>query len=222
MNSTNENYLKELFINEAKAAANSRPSYNSAYLSGKEAGKEAGRKEAYDAFWDAYQDHGNRNQYLYGFAYGWFTDETYNPKYPIAPTSSTGIQYAFFWSHTITNTKVPIIARGRCTGAFANAISLKRIPKLVFDGATSVDNMFENAPELEELNCEGELDINGLNLQWSINLSKASILSLLNILYDYSGDTSGTVWSVTLGAENLAKLTDEEKQIAYDKGWNLE
>ena len=45
------------------------------------------------------------------------------------------------------------------------------------------------------------------------------ILSILNCLKDYKD--SGTTYTVTLGATNLAKLTDAEKAIATQKGWTL-
>ena len=46
-------------------------------------------------------------------------------------------------------------------------------------------------------------------------------MSIINCLKDYSTDTSGTSHTVTLGTTNLAKLTDEQKAIATEKGWSL-
>ena len=45
-------------------------------------------------------------------------------------------------------------------------------------------------------------------------------MSIINALYDYSA--TATTKTITLGAENLAKLTDAEKKTAEDKGWSLE
>jgi hypothetical protein len=56
------------------------------------------------------------------------------------------------------------------------------------------------------------------NLSYCINLKRECIIDLLNKLKDLNGDTAKTL---TLGATNLAKLTDEEKAIATNKNWNL-
>jgi hypothetical protein len=82
---------------------------------------------------------------------------------------------------------------------------------------------FMKCPQLEELTLDGAvIQSNGLNLQWSTKLSHDSLMNIINALKDYSGDTSGTVWTCTLGNENLAKLTAEQEQIALNKGWVLE
>ena len=41
---------------------------------------------------------------------------------------------------------------------------------------------------------------------------------MFEALKDNTGTTAKTL---TLGATNLAKLTEEQKQIATDKNWNL-
>lgn len=48
------------------------------------------------------------------------------------------------------------------------------------------------------------------------NLTHDSLMVIINGL-----QTVTTTQKLTLGATNLAKLTDEEKQIATDKGWTL-
>lgn len=70
---------------------------------------------------------------------------------------------------------------------------------------------------LTELNVGENYNIT-TNLSYCINLKYESILKLLNNLKDLSGDTAKTL---TLGATNLAKLTDEEKAIATNKNWTL-
>jgi hypothetical protein len=47
-------------------------------------------------------------------------------------------------------------------------------------------------------------------------LSHDSLMSIINNLTTVTGKT------LDLGATNLAKLTDEEKAIATNKGWTLE
>lgn len=182
-----------------------------------DAGVEVGKKAEYDAFWDVYQNYGKRSHYMYGFAYAWFNDETYNPKYPITPNGSAGLQYMFFWNDKVTDTKVPITAFGGCSMAFANASKLKRIPKLIFNGTTNVASMFLNATDLEELNCEGELAVDGLDLRYSSKLNKASIISVINVL---SATTSGL--TVTFSEEAVDKAfetTEGANDGSNSMGW---
>lgn len=54
-----------------------------------------------------------------------------------------------------------------------------------------------------------------LDLHYCIALSHDSLMVIINGLQTVEGKT------LTLGAENLAKLTDEEKKIATDKGWTI-
>lgn len=50
------------------------------------------------------------------------------------------------------------------------------------------------------------------------SLTVDSLMSVINALSD---NTGGTTYKVTLGETNLAKLTDEQKQIAIDKNYTL-
>ena len=97
-----------------------------------------------------------------------------------------------------------------------------RINKLIVDENTSFDNNMFYVWDLEICNFEGVIAKNGLDLRRCENrINHDSLMSVINCLKDYSTDTSGTVWKVTLGATNLAKLTADEKAIATGKGWTL-
>lgn len=78
---------------------------------------------------------------------------------------------------------------------------------------------FNYCKKLEHVIFTGTLATNGLDLHWSTLLDMESLLSILNILQDKT--SVGGTWTVTLGSENLAKLTDAEKAIATQKGWTL-
>lgn len=59
-----------------------------------------------------------------------------------------------------------------------------------------------------------------LNLSSCINLTHESLMNIINNLYDIA--TAGVQpQKLQLGSTNLAKLTDEEKVIATNKGWSL-
>ena len=62
-----------------------------------------------------------------------------------------------------------------------------------------------------------------IGLKASLDLSGSPLLthdSLLNVINEAS-DVTSSPKTLTLGATNLAKLTDEEKAIATNKGWTL-
>ena len=55
-----------------------------------------------------------------------------------------------------------------------------------------------------------------LDFSYCENLTYDSLMVVINGL-----QTVTETQTLTLGSTNLAKLTDEEKQIATDKGWTL-
>ena len=61
-------------------------------------------------------------------------------------------------------------------------------------------------------------------LSYSPKLTVDSLMVVISALYDFTGkgesiaDISGKLY---LGSTNLAKLTDEQKAIATNKGWSL-
>lgn len=89
------------------------------------------------------------------------------------------------------------------------------------DGTSGYNTAFQNCTSLENITFYGVIGRNGLNLQWSTKLTHDSLMSVINALKDYSEDTSGITWAITLGTTNLAKLTDTEKAIATQRGWTL-
>ena len=62
----------------------------------------------------------------------------------------------------------------------------------------------------------GTLDISHLT-----QLDHSSLLLIINGLYDYVGAGSSGTRNIKLGDVNLAKLSDEEKAIATNKGWTI-
>ena len=80
-------------------------------------------------------------------------------------------------------------------------------------------NTFQNAIYLEEVKFSGVISSDNFNVSYCTKLTHESLMSIINTLYDYSG--TATTKTITLGAENLAKLTDAEKKTATDKGWSL-
>lgn len=84
---------------------------------------------------------------------------------------------------------------------------------------TSVQSMFGSSygplPLLEEVRIKN-LNSSPLDLSYCTSLSYDSLLYLINNLVEIT-----RTYSIILGSTNLAKLTDEEKAIATNKGWTL-
>ena len=115
---------------------------------------------------------------------------------------------------------------------FDSCSNLITIPKLNFEnvnnvsgfltGAESVVNIggFENLGKAYLTNKSANYSNYGLVLTNCSKLTHDSLMNVINNLYDIK--TKGCqAQRLQLGPTNLAKLTDEEKQIAIDKGWNV-
>ncbi len=180
----------------------------------------AGGQDAYDGFWEAYQDGGRRDNYKNAFAGSGWTEAYIHPKYPVRPTSAAQM----FQDSPITT--LPHIEKfdfSHCTNmasSFINCKNLQTIPQIDMSSATNFQYAFGNCSNLETLLVVGEIKTSGLDLKASTLLTRESLLSILSALKDYQG--SGKTYTVTLGATNLAKLTEAEKAIATDKGWTLQ
>lgn len=105
---------------------------------------------------------------------------------------------------------------------YGNNGYLQTIDELVMSETTTLgSNAFQYATGLINMNVTGVIGKNNFNVSYCTQLTKESLMSIINCLKDYSTYTGSTVWKVTLGSTNLAKLTDDEKDIAYEKGWQL-
>lgn len=98
-----------------------------------------------------------------------------------------------------------------------NNYSLKVIKNLDFTSCISASNMVSRCYSLMEIE-----NISNINVALSFSdctlLSHETLIKILNALVDLTGQTSKTL---TLGAANKAKLTNEELQIAINKNWSV-
>lgn len=188
---------------------------------------DAGKQAEYDKFWDAFQLNGTRKNYSSAFACNvgqvW-TDENYNPKYPITirEKSNQG-NLLLAYNTEVTDTKVPIIYEDGLAGGistvFTNAINLKTIRELHLVEGLTYTIAFNYLKALENLNITGVIGGEGFNVQWSTLLSKASIISIINAL---STNTSGLTVTISKTAKENA-FTDEEwaTLIATKSNWTI-
>lgn len=106
---------------------------------------------------------------------------------------------------------------------FLSCTKLHTIPLLNMSNVsgTSWSNMFYNCTALENVTFEGTIPVRG-NMSvfsYSNKLTVKSLMSFINALTNMS-DTA--TYTITIGSTNLAKLTEEQIQIATDKRITLQ
>ena len=160
---------------------------------------------------------------------------------PLLDTSK-GINFSYMFDYCTNLTSVPLLDTSNGTnfyGMFRGCTNLTTIPSLDSSNVTNFTSMFYNCTNLKSVplldtsngtnfdsmfyNCTNLTDLGGfkglkavLNLTFSKKLTHESLINVINNLAEV--DTNPTL---LLGSENLAKLTDDEKAIAINKGWIL-
>lgn len=93
------------------------------------------------------------------------------------------------------------------------------ISGLNLERCTTIDGTFLNS-NFRVIRCDGlrlpNIDMSNIGLHTSTELTVDSIVGLLNAL-----PQSDKGYSFQIGSDNIAKLSDEQKAIATDKGWTL-
>lgn len=213
---------------------------------GMQTGFETGLQAEYERFWNLYQEKGERKNYSNAFCGSGWTDETFRPKYDLIASNvsqmfreakvtdlkkalkdwgvslDTGsVAYFTQFLQLSSVTVVPVLdmrSATNTTQAFGYA-PVTQIEKLIVSENTPWSNTFISCSNLTEIRFEGQIGTDGLSFAHSKQLSYDSLMSIIGCLKDYS--ESGVTRTVTLGADNLAKLTDGEKAMATEKGWTL-
>lgn len=136
---------------------------------------------------------------------------------PLFDTSKvTNMASMFFYCSSLAT--VPLFDTSKVTNMstmFSSCSSLSTVP--LFDTANvyAMSSMFYNCSNLEEIhmiNINADLDISAS--------TKFTREALLEIIGNLKAQTSGSR-KLTMGSTNLAKLTDDDKAIATNKGWTL-
>ena len=138
---------------------------------------------------------------------------------PLLDTSNvTNMESMFQSCYNLTS--IPQLDTSNVTymnSMFFNCASLTSIPQLDTSNVTNMNSMFSNCSRLEEIHM--------INMKVSFNISSStkftreSLLEIINNCYDLT--TLNKTATLTMGSTNLAKLTDEDKLIATNKGWTL-
>lgn len=187
-----------------------------------------------------------RNTHLFGL--GW-TNATFKPKYDVIVLDANTFVYSEIedlrpetvgvnidfsrlnnFNYILRKAKTKYIGVVDMTNAttgwcvLRGAENLEYVEKLILpikdlefqNGGFAIDNLMHIAFENEFLSY--------VAFNWCTKLTHQSLINILNALYDYvNGDLDGSSKNktCTLGATNLAKLTDAEIAIATEKGWTL-
>ena len=122
-------------------------------------------------------------------------------------------------------TEIPQLNTSVATSAsymFRNCYNLVTVPRLDFSSVkeNATSSIFDGCTKLT--NIGGFIGLkSSLDVSESNYLTKESLLNIMNDAADVTQSTSGLAHRLTFGSTNLAKLTDEEKAIATNKGWTL-
>jgi hypothetical protein len=211
-----------------------------------------GKQSEYDAFWDAFHfDLGDYNYLFAGRGwsdetfkpkYDLITNETPNGMFVNSSIGdfekilqSQGVKFdiskatrlddLFYYCTKLT--AVPeLTISAACTNfkqMFGSCRSLKTIRKLTFLGenpdSASTNNMFYSCTSLENITVSGTIAMKSLNFQWC-PLTHDSLMSIITALKQLPTGTTG--YTITLGTDNLDKLSYEEKEMINEKGWTYE
>jgi len=190
-----------------------------------DAGKAAGGGGMSD-FWDIYQNYGNRSDYSYFAAGRGWTDDNYNPKYPIKLNTKADMTYAYMmFAKTrlsvvdLSDYDITELTNPNYMFYLANCVEVKNFDcsavtalSQTFQGGkmTKIElsnispdctfsTAFNTCSALKELtltNCT--IGKNGFNVRWSTSLSADS---LKNIVDSLSSDTTGLTVTLPTTAE---------------------
>lgn len=205
---------------------------------------EEGQKAEREQFWDIYQDYGRRtsyNQYTGGFLGACWTDENFNPKYPIAPIDAgymfrgTGItdltkegvvldfsQCRFFgytFAYISQMVKLPFIdlSVAADTSSMFASCTVDSL-HLRFSETTGIaNNMFSNTKHLVNLRIEGTI-AKSISFPNSNLLSTEAVQSVIDHLKDLTGQTSQTFTVHKTVGNNM---TAAQKAEITAKNWTL-
>lgn len=163
-------------------------------------------------------------------------------------SKATVVALMFAYAYVTHIPKVSVIGTTSLDRVFrgTKAVTIDEL-ELKDDGTNTFNNIFQNCTALENIVITGTIGQNGFSVSDCTKLTKDSILGkvataeqitsgknlvelngayyyggIIGALKNYKDGTSGTTYTVTLGATNIAKLTDEEKAIITQQlGWSL-
>ena len=136
--------------------------------------------------------------------------------FPLINTAK-GTNFTYTWDGCSSLTEFPQLDLSSGTNfgfTWANCSGLTSFPVLDLSKGTSFQNTWQNCSSLTTLGGFGTIKEN-FDLSPCTKLTVDSLMNVINQAATVTGKT------MTLGSENLNKLTDEQKAVATSKGWTL-
>ena len=134
------------------------------------------------------------------------------------PSSLTSISGTAFKScSALTTINLPSSLTSIGNNAFMSCSALTTI-NLPSSLTSLSGSAFTNCWRLIDVTLGDNFNCNSLNLSASTLYSRETILQWFNALADRTGSTA---YTLTIGAKNLAKLTEQDILIATNKNWTL-
>ena len=121
------------------------------------------------------------------------------------------------FSDCISLTSIPQLDTSKVEGmfrTFRSCSNLTTIPQINVSKVTGMNSIFSGCSSLKTILMYG-MKVN-FDISASTKFEESDLVTILNNLA-----TVTSTKTLTMGATNLAKLTDEEKAIATNKGWTL-
>ena len=149
------------------------------------------------------------------FSYAWYncSNLTSFPRLDL----SNGSVFDMTWTFCSSLKEFPLINTSKGTNFYMtwySCSSLTSLPALDLHNGTDFSMAWGSCSSLTNLGGFGAISAD-FSLSDSPNLTVESLMNVINQAATVTGKT------MTLGSTNLAKLTDEQKAVATNKGWTL-
>lgn len=140
--------------------------------------------------------------------------------------TNKGTNFNYMFNNCRALTSIPQLDTSNGTSffsMFSYCGALTTIPLLNMSSmsSTSWSNMFQNCTALENVTFEGTIPVRG-NMNVFSSCSKLTVDSLMSFINALTNMNSSATYTITIGSTNLAKLTEEQIQIATDKRITLQ
>lgn len=135
---------------------------------------------------------------------------------PLLDTSNVTSMSGMFYNCSSLTT-IPLLDTSKVKNMsemFWHCNNLQTVPAYDCTNVTNMNNTFASCSSLKSV-LMTNIGVS-LNISTSIQFERSDLLVILNNL-----KTVTSTKTLTMGATNLAKLTDEDKLIATNKGWTL-
>ena len=136
---------------------------------------------------------------------------------PLFDTSNV-TQMRTLFGNCYSLTDVPEFNTSNTTDMYAmfySCYNLAIIPAFDVSNVTDMGYMFESCTSLAEIHMQN------IGADLDIHSSEVFTTEALNEIIGNLKTLNGETKTLTMGANNLAKLTDEDKAVATNKGWTL-